>query len=201
MKTKTLNCVILVAALSIGVLPPGASAAEPRPASSGSGAVGVTSKESSDERPPMTRPPIKGCSTTPWRYDSTSRGVRKLTQFGPTQANRNRTGAKAKVTLTSQLGGTVTAAFFGSTNVKGSVKLAEISGEFGISAGLSITASVGNSITFVVPSGKTGYGKYGVWSLPVLGKEYRFLAPACALQSRATKTVAPFRVGWDVYVK
>ena len=85
--------------------------------------------------------------------------------------------------------------------MKGSVKLAEISGQFGISAQLSATASVGNSITFTVPSGKTGYGSYGVWSLPVRGKESRMIGPACEMQTRATMTTAPFRVGWDVSVR
>ncbi len=145
--------------------------------------------------------PIKGCSTSKWRYDSTSRGARKLTQIGPTQANRNRTGKSMRVTLTSDVGGTVNAQFSGATNVKGSVKVAEISAEFGVSAGLSVTASVGNSVTFTVPAGKTGYGDYGVWSLPVRGKEYRTLGPDCTIQSRATSTLAPFRVGWDVTVK
>ncbi|CAI9391461.1 hypothetical protein [Microbacterium sp. T2.11-28] len=145
--------------------------------------------------------PIKGCSTSAWRYDSTSRGTRTLTQIGPTQANRNRTAKSMRVTLTSDVGGTVNAQFSGATNVKGSVKVAEISAEFGVSAGLSVTASVGNSVTFTVPSGKTGYGDYGVWSLPVRGKEYRTLGPDCTIQSRAASTLAPFRVGWDVTVK
>lgn len=98
--------------------------------------------------------PIKGCSTSKWKYDSTSRGARKLTQIGPTQANRNRTSKSMRVTLTSDVGGTVSAQFSGSTNVRGSVKVAEISAEFGVSAGLSVTATVGNSVTFTVPSRK-----------------------------------------------
>ena len=199
MRLQTAACFSLAIALLVGTVASPATAVQESQT-----ALSPTPDQHSateEGRPILKGPPIKGCSTTPWKYDSTSRGVRKLTQFGPTQANRNRTGAKATVTLTSQVGGTVSATFSGSTHVKGSVKLAEISGEFGVSANLSVHASVGNSITFVVPSGKTGYGKYGGWSLPVRGKEYRFLAPACALQTRATSTLAPFRVGWDVEVK
>lgn len=106
-----------------------------------------------------------------------------------------------KVSLTSDFGGTVSASFSGATNVKGSVKLAEISGEFGVAVSLSVHASVGNTVTFAVPNGKASYGKYGVWSIPVRGKEYRVLAPTCTVQSRASNTLAPFMAGWDIEVR
>lgn len=144
---------------------------------------------------------LKGCSTSAWKYRSTSRKSKQLRQFGPVYSHRNRTKEAATMTVTAQIGGTATATFSGSTNVKASAKLAEISGTFGIQASLSLTASIGQSVTTRVGPGKTGYAKYGVFSLPVKGTEQRVLAPDCRIQSRASATVAPFEVGWETWTK
>lgn len=199
MRSRKLTYVSLVAAFALAGTIATGSAASAADAAEDSDLTVHGQTDSISTRP--LAGPIKSCSTSKWRYDSTSRAADKLMQFGPTQANRNRTGATANTTFTSQIGGTVTASFSGSTNVKGTVKIAEISGTFGVSASLSLTASLGNSTTIKVPTGKTGYGAYGVWQVVVKGKEIRTLAPACALQSRAANVRAPFRVGWDTWVR
>lgn len=144
---------------------------------------------------------IKGCGTSAWKYRSSSRSSKKLTQFGPVYSHRNRSNNAASMTVTAQVGGTATATFSGSTNVKASAKLAEISGTFGIQASVSLTASMGQSVTMKVGPRKTGYARYGIFSLPVKGTEQRVLAPDCTIQSRPSTTVAPFEVGWETWTK
>lgn len=135
-----------------------------------------------------------------WRYQALQRTSSSLVKIGPTHSSRNGTGSSASMTLTSTVSGTVGAAWTGSTNVSGSVKLASISGTFGINAQASVTATVGNSITITVPAGKTGNGDYGIWKTYVTGKEVYYLNNCTSGASSATNVWAPYRVGWNTWI-
>ncbi|WP_426516823.1 hypothetical protein ACPPVQ_18970 [Diaminobutyricibacter sp. McL0618] len=143
--------------------------------------------------------PLGACSAG-YYYRSTGRGADTFGAVGTQQSDYNGTATPAIVTFTSKTSGTVSATYSGSTNVALSVEIASISSTYGISASVSKTVTLGNSIQFTVPAHKTGNGTYGAYKAYVTGVE-EWWTNTCVVTSSYSKTIySPYKVGWNIWI-
>jgi len=135
-----------------------------------------------------------------WTYRSTGRGNDVHFKIGPTQANYNGTSTVMQSTFWAQATATVSASFSGGASVSIPIKVAEIKAKYGIAASVSITATLGTSITISVPSKKTGNADYGVFRAYTTGVE-EYVTNACAVtQSKSVTGYTPYKVGFLTWV-
>jgi hypothetical protein len=152
------------------------------------------------EAAPVVHTGAQSLCTSAWSYSITGRGADSQQGVGAAQSDHNGTASAASVTFTSTTSGTVSATSSGSSDIALSIEVASIASHFGISATVSKTVTVGNSITISVPAGKSGNGQYGAWRAYVTGLE-KFTNNNCVVTTSSAKNIyAPYKVGWNTWI-
>jgi hypothetical protein len=76
--------------------------------------------------------------------------------------------------------------------------IAKAKSDFGVTLSSSITATLGNSISTIIPPHKTVNAEYGVWRRKFTGTTH-YQYSSCAVSSHAVTAYGPYRVGWYIW--
>jgi hypothetical protein len=122
-----------------------------------------------------------------------------MSPVGAAQANYNGTNSTQINRFSSQVSGTITFTATASVSVSGGVVDAAIQGTFGITTSLSLTATIGNEVTFNSAPRTTAHAEFGVWRLKTTGT-YSKVQPTCTTLNYATTAYSPHYVGWYTWI-